>query len=120
MADIAEFRTAKIKLGDDYLPFVVEASLAQEWERLTFPVYLDQPARRSVPTLKTIMVQVRKKYESYSPLHAAIDGSPLTLEFVAGGETYEFSGARVIEWKITGQTGGEMLEHVTIECEEAE
>jgi len=119
MVEIAEFRTARVKLGSDYLPFVVEACIDQAWENLSFPVYLDSEAVRTVPTLKKIVAHLKRSYTPSSPLHAALDGVPLTLEFVAGGETHEFSEARVVEWKITGELGGDMVEHVAIACEEA-
>jgi hypothetical protein len=71
----------------------------------------------TLPTLKRIVAHVKRRYHEDSPLHAAIDGGGLTLEFVSGGETVEFSQARVVEWKVYGELGGEMMEEVEIVCE---
>ncbi len=117
MAEIHEFRTAKLKYGGDNLTFVVDARIDERWETVSFPVYLDQPTVRSLPTLKRIVAVVRRKYQEDSPLHTALDGNPLTLEFASGEETHQFSEARVIEWKVYGELGGEMMEEVELACE---
>ena len=118
MSDICEFRSAKLTYGDDNITFVVEASIDQGWDTLSFPVYRDREMVRSVPTLKRIVAHVRRRYQPESPLHSALDGNPLTLEFEAGGEAHQFSMARVIEWKVYGKLDGEMLEDVALVCEE--
>jgi len=120
MAEICEFRTAKLKLGADNLTFVVEASIREGWDTVTFPVFKDQPFVRTIQTVKNITASIRRKYQPSSPLHAALDGSPLTLEFVSGGETHSFALGKVTEWKVYGELGGEMMEEVTLSCEEEE
>jgi len=118
MSDICEFRTAKLTYGTDNVTFVVEASIDQKWDTLSFPVYLDRDMLRSLPTVKRILAKVRRRYQAESPLHAALDDGPLTLEFESGGEVHQFTEARVIEWKVYGKLGGEMMEEVSLVCEE--
>lgn len=118
MSDIHEFREATLMLGTDNLTFVVEARIEERWEYLSVPVYQDQPQVSTLPTLKRIVAVVRRKFHEDSPLHAALDGSPATLEFMSGSETHEFSSARVIEWTVYGKLGGEMMEEVELACEE--
>ncbi len=118
MTGTCEFREAKLSLGGDNLTFVVEAGIEQGWETLSYPVYRDQPVVKTVPTLKRIVAHVRRRYQPESPLHAALDGNPLTLEFVSGGETHSFTQARVLEWKVSGELNGEMMEEVALVCEE--
>jgi len=118
MADIHEFRTATLKLGLKNLTFVVQARIEERWETVAFPVYRDKPIVRTKPTLKRIVAFVRRRFHASSPLHAALDGSPATLEFVSDGETHEFSQAQVVEWKVFGELGGEMMEEVELACEE--
>jgi hypothetical protein len=115
--DVHEFRTATMTFGSDDLAYVVEARIVEKWESVSFPVYADKAVVRDLPTLKRISAIVRRKYQDNSPLHAAIDGNPVTLEFESGSETHTFSNARVIEWKIYGELGGEMMEEVEIVCE---
>ena len=116
--DIHEFRTAKLTLGSDDLAYVVEAKVAETWETISFPVYEDKTILRELPTLKRISAVVRSKYQDGSPLHALIEGNPLTLVFESGNETHTFTNARVVEWKVYGELGGEMMEEVEIVCEE--
>lgn len=117
MGDICEFRTAKLVYGTDNITFVVEASIEQGWDTLSFPVYLDRETVMTLPTVKRILAKVRRRYQAESPLHAALDGSPLTLEFQSGGETHQFTQARVVEWKVYGKLDGEMTEEVALVCE---
>lgn len=116
--DIHEFRTASITLGSDDLAFIVEAKIIEKWETVSFPVYEDKTLVRDLPTLKRISAVVRRKYQDDSPLHTAIDGGPMTLVFESGNETHMFTNARVVEWKVYGELGGEMMEEVEIACEE--
>lgn len=118
MADIHEFRTATLTLGAKNLTFVVEARIEESWETISFPVYRDKSIVRSMPTLKRIRALVRRKYHPDSPLHAALDGEPATLEFGSDGGTHEFLQTRVVEWKVYGELGGEMKEEVEMACEE--
>jgi len=118
MAEILEFRAAKLIFGQDNLTLVVQARIEESWETLEFPVYLDQPTVRTLPGLKRITAVVRRRFQTDSPLHAALDGGALTLKFESGGEEHEFSQARVIEWKVFGELGGEMMEEVKLACEE--
>ena len=117
IGDIHEFRTAEMTLGSDDLAFVVEAKVEEKWETVSFPLYEDKSTIRSHPTLKVITIVVRRKYQDSSPLHAAIEGNPLTLVFESGNETHTFTNARVIEWVVYGKLGGEMMEEVQIACE---
>jgi hypothetical protein len=109
---------ATLTLGTKNLTFVVEARIEESWETVSFPVYRDKSIVRSMPTLKRIRAFVRRKYHPDSPLHAALEGSAATLEFDSDGETHEFSGARVVEWEVYGELGGEMMEEVEMACEE--
>ena len=117
MPDIHEFREARLTLGSNRLTFVVEAYIEERWEHFSVPVYRDKATVETYRTLKRMVAKVRRKFHENSPLHAAIDGGGLTLKFISGGETYEFEGAKVIEWKVWGKYGGEMMEEVEIVCE---
>lgn len=117
MADIHEFRTATLTYGSDNLTFVVEALVEERWETLDVPLYLDQPTIRLLPTLNKIVARIRRRYHPGSPLHAGIEGSPATLVFTSNGEVHQFTQARVIEWKVFGKLGGEMMEEVELACE---
>jgi hypothetical protein len=117
MADLQEFRTAKLTFDSGNLAFIVEAKIIEKWETLTVPVYRDEPALRTFPTVKRIVAKLRRRYQSESPLHAALNGSSVTLEFESGGETIEFSSARVIQWEVSGKLGGEMMEEVELALE---
>ncbi len=119
MVDFSEFRTAKMTFGDDNITFVVEASIDESWESLTFPIYLDQPMARTLPTVKRIIAHVKRRYQPESPLHSALDGNPMTLVFEQNGETHQYNQAQVLEWRISGKLGEEMIEHVALSCEEA-
>jgi hypothetical protein len=116
--DIHEFRMAKLTLGSDDLSYAVQAKVVERWETLAIPVYEDKSTVRDLPTLKKIMAVVRRKYQDDSPLHASIDGNPMTLVFESGNETHTFTNARVVEWKVYGELGGEMMEEVEIACED--
>lgn len=116
--DIHEFRTAKLTLGSDDLAYVVEAKVTETWETISFPVYEDKTILRELPTLKRISAVVRRKYHDGSTLHTSMTGSPFTLVFESGNETHTFSNASVVEWKVYGEVGGEMMEEVEIVCEE--
>ena len=118
MAETYEFRTAKLTLDGDNVPFTVEASFEEKWDVLTYPVYLDQPLVATVPTLKRAIAVIRRMYQPDSPLHAALNESGITLEFETAGDTFTYTTARVLEWKISGKVGGEMTEEVTLSCEE--
>ncbi|MFH1676413.1 MAG: hypothetical protein ABIC40_05240 [bacterium] len=117
MAEIHEFREARLKFGTDSVSFAVEARIEEKWETLSFPVSLEGETVRNLPTLKHITAFVRRKYHEDSPLHAALDGSAVTLEFYSGGETVEFGEVRVLEWKVFGEAGGELIEEVSLSCE---
>ena len=118
MADIQEFRSATLSLASKHLTFVVEARIEERWEYLAIPVYRDDPMVRSLPTLKRIIARVRRRYQKDSTLHSALDGSPATLSFGCGGETIQFSQARVLQWEVSGKLGGEMMEEVELAVEE--
>ncbi len=117
MPEIQEFRDAKLTYGTDNVTFAIKASIKEKWETLSYPKYLDQDEVTAAPLLKKITAKVRRRFQPSSPLHAALDGSPLTLAFESGGETHTFTVARVVEWKITGILGGEMIEEVSLVCE---
>ena len=118
MAEIYEFRTAKLTYDGDNVPFTVEASIEETWDKVTYPVYLDQPVVSAIPTTKRTVARIRRRYQPGSELHAALDGNGLTLAFESGGDTFTFSTAKVLEWKITGKLGGEMMEEVILYCED--
>jgi len=118
MAETYEFRTAKLTYDGDNVHFTVEASIEVTWDVLSYPVYLDQPSIATVPRLKKTTAIIRRRYQPQSTLHSALDGNGLTLQFIAAGDTYSFTTAKVLEWKISGKLGGEMMEEVTLSCEE--
>ena len=117
MPGVVEFRQAKLTLGDDDLPYVVEAKIQENWESISFPVYLDRSDVRTLPTVKNIVAHIKRRYEEEGPLHSALDGSPVVLSFDSGTETHEYSQARVLEWKVYGKLGGDLMEEVAIACE---
>jgi hypothetical protein len=117
MAEIQEFRTATLTLDSKNLTFVVEARIEEKWETIAFPVYLDEPTVRTIPTTKRITATLRRRYQDGSPLHAALDGSPASLTFSSGGGTISFSNARAMQWSIFGKLGGEMIEEVELAME---
>lgn len=118
MAEIQEFRSATLSLGSKDLSFVVQAKIEERWENIAVPVYLDEATVRTFPTLKRIIATVRRRYQSDSALHSALDGSAATLEFDSGGGTISFSQATVIRWTVYGELGGEMMEEVELAVEE--
>jgi hypothetical protein len=118
MSETSEFREAKISLGGDWLPYVVEASVVEKWEAISIPVYRDSEAVRTLPTTKRVTAHIRCRYNSDSPLHGSLDGNPLAMEFNAGGDSYNFSNVKVLEWRVSGSLGGEMVEEVALACEE--
>ena len=118
MPEIQEFRNARLTLDSKNLTFVVQAKIEERWETVAIPVYLDSPMVRTLPTLKRLTARIRKRYQDESILHSALDGSPATLEFESGGETISFAEARVVEWEVSGELGGEMIEEVVVAVEE--
>jgi hypothetical protein len=117
MADIYEFRTATLTFDSKKIAFVVEAKIEERWESLSVPLYRDESTVRTYPTLKRIIATVRRKYQSSSALHTAFDGSPVTFSFESGGDTISFSNVRVMNWKVYGESGGEMMEEVELSVE---
>ena len=106
-----------MNFGTDSVSFAVEARIEERWEAISFPVSLEGETVRNLPTLKHIKAFIRRKFQEDSPLHAALDGSAVTLEFNSGGETMRFGEVRVIEWRVFGESGGELIEEVSLSCE---
>ena len=118
MVDLIEFRSAKLTIDGDNLTFAVKASIEEKWDTIEYPKYLDSAAVATVPTLKKIFIHVRRRYMPSSTLHSQLDGTAVTLAFIAGGDTYNFSRCKVQEWKVYGELSGEMMEEVLLHCEE--
>jgi hypothetical protein len=112
--EIQEFRNARLILDSKNLTFVVQARIEERWETVAIPVYLDSPMIRTLPTLKRLTARIRKRYQDETTLHSALDGSPVTLVFEPGVEAIIFWEARIIEWSVSGQLDGEMVEEVVL------
>ena len=112
MSDIHTFQQAKLTLESDNLTYVVEAKIAERWETVSFPVYLDRETVRTLPTLKRLSATIRRKFQESSPLHQAVIWTSGTLEFTSGGEVIQFENASVVSWTIWGELDGELMEEV--------
>jgi hypothetical protein len=117
MADIQEFRTASLVLDSKNLVFVVEAKIIEKWDSISIPMYRDSPVKRSLPTFRQITAIIRRRYQKNSSLHSAMNGSSATLEFDSSGDSIQFSNARVIQWEVCGELGGEMMEEIVLSIE---
>ncbi|HEX9744940.1 MAG TPA: hypothetical protein VGB30_05885 [bacterium] len=117
MSDIHEFREASIKLDADNLTFVAQARIVERWESVEFPVYLDRETVRTLPTVKIISADIRRKFQENSPLHTLLNGASGSMEFSSGSQTIQFSDARVVSWTVYGELDGEMMEEVEIRIE---
>lgn len=117
MKQPVEFRDAIIKLDGRNICFAVKAKIEERREYIEIPVYRNSPVKRSLPTFRSVVIRIKRRYVEGSFLHSMIDGNPAELEFVTNGEAIVFSNARIVEWELTGELGGEMMEEITITAE---
>jgi hypothetical protein len=117
MAIVTRMKDVELSVEGRMVGLCRRAEIRRERETVQYPVYRDSSKTKTLRTLETITVILEKVYQEKQDFIDILSDSDLSFILTAGSETHTITGGAIVDYRLEGDVGGELIEKITIKAE---